>query len=309
MEDKPQEHGSGSQRKSSSSSSCSTSSTGYFSSSASVEPEPSQSQESKDLDNKLLDAVRSGDLSTTQQVLSAGAPIHRHTPLDILSAPPAQQIPLFELFTRHGWTPNTPIYYGDVLLLHIVTNRPLLKWFLEHGADPNLGKQPNHWDRMGPSVTSGAALTQAARAGDLEAVRLLLDAGARPQNGDLLVGTPLHAAAGACPPGTWSGAKLNEGVYPSREFDESQIPIMALLVEHGADVNAAEDRRLVLAQYPIVHAAMAGAVERVKWLLSHGADPNIKGDFGNAVEYAKWRGSTEMKRVLGIPVDDERALE
>lgn len=153
---------------------------------------------------------------------------------------------------------------------------------------------------MGVSVTdSGAALTKAAHAGDLEAVRLLLDAGARAQNG-----TPLHAAAGACPPGTLAGATLNEGVMSSKEFDESRIPVMALLVEHSADVNAAEDKRLVLAQYPIVLAAMAGAVERVKWLLARGADPKLKGNFGNAVEYAKWRGSTEMKSVLGIPVDD-----
>lgn len=289
-DNRPQENASPRNRWSSNSSSSFDS----YSSSASAEPKASQSQD------LLLDALRSGDLSTAQHLLTTGAPILRHTPTGILSAPPAQQIPLFELLAQHGWTPNTPGFYGEVLLPRVVTNLPLLQWFLEHGADPNLGTQPDRRDRMGVSVTdSGAALTKAAYAGDLEAVRLLLDAGARAQNG-----TPLHAAAGACPPGTLAGATLNEGVMSSKEFDESRIPVMALLVEHSADVNAAEDKRLVLAQYPIVLAAMAGAVERVKWLLARGADPKLKGNFGNAVEYAKWRGSTEMKSVLGIAVDN-----
>lgn len=152
---------------------------------------------------------------------------------------------------------------------------------------------------MGTSDTdSCAALTAAAAADSLEAVRLLLDAGARVQNG-----APLHSAAGACPPGTPAGARLNAGVTSSKEFDISRIPVMEMLVEHGADVNQVEDSRYVLAQYPIVYAAMAGAVERVKWLLAHGADPEAEGGHGNAIDYAKFRGSTEMKRVLGIPVD------
>jgi len=257
------------------------------------------SSTSDDLHNRLLDGFGEGNVENASHLLSIGAPILRNTPSEILSAPPAQQIPLFELITHYGWTPNTPGFYGAVLLPRVVTNLPLLQWFLEHGADPNLGRQHNHRDRMGTSDTnSGAALTAALAAGSLEAVRLLLDAGARAQNG-----APLHAAAGACPPGTPAGAQLNAGVTSSKEFDSNRIPVMALLVENGADVNRMEDPRYVLAQYPIVNAAMAGAVERVKWLLAHGADPEAEGGFGSAVDYAKWKGSTEMKRVLGIPID------
>lgn len=292
------------------SSSSSSSSYSSSSSSASLEAVGQQGLDSKGealaslrrqdlLHNNLLNALRAGNLEIARHLLSTGAPILRDTPTSILSAPPAQQIPLFELFTHYGWTPNTPGFYGAVLLPKVVINLPLLQWFLEHGADPNLGKQYNHRDRMGTSDTdSCAALTTAAAAGSLEAVRLLLDAGAQVKNG-----APLHAAAGACPPGTPAGAQLNAGVISSKEFDTSRIPVMELLVEHGADVNQAEDWRYVLAQYPIVRAAMAGAVERVKWLLAHGADPEAVGGFGSAIDHAKWRENTEMKRVLGIPVD------
>jgi len=147
----------------------------------------------------------------------------------------------------------------------------------------------------GPDTDSCAALESAASAGLLEAVRLLLNAGAQIRNG-----TPLHFAAGVCPPGTLPGAQFNDGVTSSKEFDTSRIPVMALLVERGADVNQAEESRHQVAKYPIVHAVMAGAVERVKWLLENRADPEARGAYGSAVEYAKWRGSAEMKRVLNI---------
>jgi len=244
----------------------------------------------------LIRALSTGNLEIARHLLSTGAPIVRITPNSILSAPSAQQIPLFELLTQHGWTPNTPGFYGAVLLPRVVTNLPLLKWFLEHGANPNLGEQRDYRDRMGgPDTDSCAALESAASAGLLEAVRLLLNAGAQIRNG-----TPLHFAAGVCPPGTLPGAQFNDGVTSSKEFDTSRIPVMALLVERGADVNQAEESRHQVAKYPIVHAVMAGAVERVKWLLENRADPEARGAYGSAVEYAKWRGSAEMKRVLNI---------
>ncbi|RDL40025.1 uncharacterized protein BP5553_00004 [Venustampulla echinocandica] len=244
----------------------------------------------------LIHAISTGNLEIARDLLSTGAPIVRHTPNSILTAPSAQQISLFELFTEYGWTPNTPGCYGAMLLPCVVTNLPLLKWFLVHGANPNLGVQSDYRDRLGgPDTDSCAALQKAASTGTLEAVHLLLDAGAQIRNG-----TPLHCAAGACPPGTPLGAPLNDGVTPSKEFDTSRIPVMALLVERGADVNQAQESRHKVAKYPIVHAVLVGAVERVKWLLENGADPEARGAWGSAVECAKWRSSAEMKRVLNI---------
>jgi hypothetical protein len=76
------------------------------------------------------------------------------------------------------------------------------------------------------------------------------------------------------------------------------IPVMALLVERGADVNHPEESRHMVARYAVVYAVMAGAVERVKWLLEAGADPNLRGAWGSAVKYAEKMGSEEMQRTI-----------
>ncbi|TVY42841.1 hypothetical protein LSUB1_G003746, partial [Lachnellula subtilissima] len=207
------------------------------------------------LHHGLIIALTAGNIDVAHYLLSAGAPIVRQTPTTILSAPPDQQIPLFDLLTHHGWTPNTPGYYGEVLLPKIITNLPLLRWFLAHGANPNLGAQRDNRDRNGASETdSCAALQAAAGSCDVETVRMLLDAGAEIRNG-----VPLHCAAGVCPAGENPHV---DAVTPSREFDVGRIPVMALLVERGADVNQAEESRHMVARYAIVHAVMAGAVER-----------------------------------------------
>lgn len=239
----------------------------------------------------LVAAFSAGKIEIGRYLLSAGAPIVRQTPNNILCAPSDKQLPLFELLLNHGWTVNTPGFYGAVLLPRVIENTPLLHWFLLHGADPNLGEQRDRRDRTGGSDTdSCAALEAAAGQGNVAAVRMLLDAGAQIQHG-----TPLHFAAGACPPGTNPYAGF---VMPSKEFDESRIPVMALLVERGAGVNQAEISRHMIPLYAIVHAVMAGAVERVRWLKEHGADPDLQGAYGSAVTYATKMGSAEMRHVI-----------
>jgi ankyrin repeat protein len=73
---------------------------------------------------------------------------------------------------------------------------------------------------------------------------------------------------------------------------------MAMLVSSGADVNRKQVSQNMVVQYPIVHAVMAGAIERVRWLLEHGADPYAKGDYGNAIEYARAMGCVEILEVI-----------
>lgn len=164
-------------------------------------------------------ALRAANVDIVSHLLSRGAPIIRQTPDLILSVPTDQQIPLFELLLQYGWTVNTPGYYGAVVLPRIISNLRLLHWFLAHGANPNLGEQRYSNDRYGgPDADSCCALEAAAGSGNVEAVRLLLDAGAVIENGD-----PLHLAAGAHPPGT----NIYDGlIVPSKEFDESRIPTM-----------------------------------------------------------------------------------
>lgn len=251
----------------------------------------------------LLVALQAGNIETVRYLLERGAPIARQTPEVILKAPATQQIALFELFIAHGWTPNNPGFYGNVLLPRVINNIPLLSWFLAHGANPNLGPQKDFHDRHGSSDTeSCTTLESAAAHGSVEAVRMLLNAGARIQNG-----TPLHFAAGVCPPGTNPHAGR---VKPSKVFDEDRIPVMQLLVENGADVNHKAETRHMNPQYAIVHAVMAGAIERVKWLVKHGADPSLKGNFGSAQSYASFWGE-EMEKAIeeGLAKRDGAGVE
>ncbi|KAL3478589.1 ankyrin repeat-containing domain protein [Aspergillus californicus] len=243
------------------------------------------------LHHGLCLALRAGNTEVARYLLDNDAPIVRETPRNILSAPVDQQISLFELFLGYGWTPNAPGLYGAVILPSILTNHTLLQWFLAHGANPNLGNQQGY--RYGESnANSCTCLEKAAYNGDVESLRMLLDAGAVIQNG-----FPLHRAAAACPPG--SNPHVGP-VTPSKDFDTSRIPVMALLVERGADINQKQGPQTgnVVSGYAINEAVMAGAVKRVRWLLEHGADPTKKGPWGSAMEYASRLGSDEMRTVL-----------
>ncbi|CAG7926737.1 unnamed protein product [Penicillium olsonii] len=243
------------------------------------------------LHHGLTCSLASGHVEVARYLLTSGAPIVRETPSNIFFAPFEWHIPLFDLLSHFGWTPNTPTFYGAVLLPRTVNNIPLLRWFLDHGADPNAGLAQIGNDRRGGSSTrSCAALEAAAAHGELDAVGMLLDAGARME-----YGVPLHLAAGACLPGANPHVTR---VIPTRKFDIGRIPIMALLVSRGADVNRKENTQHMVAQYPIVHAVMAGAVERVRWLLEHGADPHAQGDFGTAIEYARHVRCDEIVNVI-----------
>ncbi|KAL9059000.1 MAG: hypothetical protein Q9162_001388 [Coniocarpon cinnabarinum] len=239
----------------------------------------------------LVATITAGRVEVARHLFAAGAVVSRALPQHVLSAPANQRIHLFALLNQLGWSPNTPGFYGEVLLPRVVTDLPLLRWFLAHGANPNLGEQLEHHDRLGASDTNSCrALEVAAARGGLEAVRLLLDAGARVENG-----LPLHRAAGVCPEGT---NIYNDTICPTPEFDAGRVPIMELLVEKGADVNQRDESRYMVPRLPILLATMAGAVERVKWLLDHGADPEAEGSYGSAVSAAKHTGSEEMKRVI-----------
>ena len=142
----------------------------------------------------------------------------------------------------------------------------------------------------GPDTDSCRALERAASIGDVEAVRMLLDAGAKISHG-----VPLHYAAGAR---LHDEGKYARGATQSQELDEGRIPVMALLVERGADVNMRWESRHLVVRYPISYAVNVGAFKRVRWLLERGANPELRGQWGSAVDYVQKAGSEEMKRVV-----------
>ncbi|KAF5624153.1 ankyrin repeat domain protein [Fusarium sp. NRRL 25303] len=264
-----------------------------MSSQAGQTPKPLSIKEEQKLGHQQTHAIARAQKQAAMQQQTAqhmgagnqsGTPISRKVPETILRAPADQQVALFQLLTENGWTVNSL----ERLLPRLIqtNNEPLLDWFLEHGADPNIG---------GPEGDPVQALRLAASQGTVKLVQKLLNGGAKMTSN----GLGLFYAPGACPAGFIPHTGL---VQPSAEFDKSRIPIMALLIENGAGVDDKLETKHMTAQYPIVNAVMAGAFERVKWLLSQGADPDLQGQYGSARDYAKFRSSDEMKQVLGVSV-------
>ena len=67
-----------------------------------------------------------------------------------------------------------------------------------------------------------------------------------------------------------------DGPLMRAALNDARIPMMELLVEHGADVNALWD-----GSYPIICAPCeALAPNALRWLLVHGADPRTNGKYG-----------------------------
>lgn len=140
------------------------------------------------LHNGLTIALSAGNVEAASILIRHGAPIVRHTADNVLLAPRDCQIPLFDLLNQNDWGPNKPGFYGDVLLPWVISDIRLLSWFLSRGADPNLGPQRDNRDRNGESETNSYDTLQSAAArGSEEAVKMLLDAGAKISNG-----MPLH---------------------------------------------------------------------------------------------------------------------
>lgn len=240
----------------------------------------SQSRSPLFLHKGLDDALKNGKDDVSRFLLQSGATMTRATPAAVLRASEDKQIALFQVLMEHGWTVNTP----ESLLPEIVrsNNELLFDWFLEQGADTNVA---------GPQNDQGQTLGLAAMQGTVQVVQKLLNAGAK------MASSGLYWAAGAYPEGSVPSIRR---VEPSADFDKSRIPVMELLLENGGDVNHRLETRHMEELYPIVNAVKAGAVERVKWLLSKGADPDLKGPWGSARDYAKRDSSDEMKQVLGV---------
>jgi ankyrin repeat protein len=162
------------------------------------------------------------------------------------------------------------------------------------------------------------ALVFAARQGDIESTKYLLDAGAdinqttaggwtalltATNNRHYLLGkylverganvniangknfTPLYLAT--------DNRNIEGGDYPVPKPDMDHLDYIRILLEHGANPNAAvsdntETRTIFTNQWffepgttPFVRAAQSGDLELLKLLLAYGADPKIANDFGD----------------------------
>jgi ankyrin repeat protein len=175
-------------------------------------------------------------------------------------------------------------------------------------APQTANRAPEMWGGVTPLVF-------AARQGDLESAKVLLEHGAD-VNGQTEGGwTALLTAVqnryyelakvllehGADPKiqnkGGWSplylatdNRNIEGGDYPTRKPDMDHLEIIKLLLEHGADVNtrmhsSTETRTIFTHQWlyeeggtPFLRAAQSSDVVLLKLLLEHGADPKLNTD-------------------------------
>jgi len=157
---------------------------------------------------------------------------------------------------------------------------PLIRKLLEAGADPNalVNNTPRARMRAGsPRIVFATALMRAAFSGDLELVKLLLAKGADPAVVSKDNETVLEAAA---------ALGFIQGYSKGRSAAE-RLDVIKLLVDLGADVNAADDYGIT----PLMAAANMGEVSIIQFLVDRGADLGAydlgkknDGAFGASVE-------------------------
>ncbi len=194
----------------------------------------------------------------------------------------------------------------------------------DDSADDDAGGQQNSgnsvFGRGGPREPDGGELTAlvyAARAGHIEAARVLLEAGADVNQVSRYGWSPLLAATqnrnyqlakflienGAdvniANKGGWTplylatdNRNLEGGDYPTRRPDMDDIEFITLLLDEGADPNArltesTETRTVFTNQWldengatAFLRASQSGDLELMRLLLDYGADPHIYTELG-----------------------------
>ena len=257
----------------------------------------------------MLFAAQQGDIESARMLIAAGVGVNREgqDQAPLMIAINSGQVP-FALFlleqraganvsTRDGETAlHAAISIGgrrtgfdpDAVVTEPKDKPALIKSLLEHGANPNaralrvtlrsetaagIGSSAKDADNFGVARSRRGATPfwVAAENADITIMRLLLDAGADPALIPDDKTTPLMAAAGLGHGGDryerfWSAGRALEAV--------------TFLVQHGADVNAANE-----AGFTALHGtAFVGADGAAEYLVQHGANPNAQ-DFLNRTPY------------------------
>jgi uncharacterized protein len=180
--------------------------------------------------------------------------------------------PLYALidvqWAPHTWYPQPVISQEHTPYLELLTE------LLEHQADSNLQLSRKLWfrvfanDETWVEAAGATPFWRAALAGDLPAMRILVDHGADPKlatkNGD----TPLMVAAGL----GWAAYWTNNAPGP-------RIEAVKFCLDHGSEVNTKDVK-----DYTALHgAAFRGDDPLIKLLLANGADIHATTRMGDTV--------------------------
>jgi ankyrin repeat protein len=254
----------------------------------------------------LLFAARQGNLACAKALVEAGADKDLQDPDGVspmVSAIVNGHYEVADYLAKQGADVNLADRWGRTALwvevdMHTLphSGRPdpidsgsvgsteLMKTLLAHGADVNaqLVTFPPYRslsDRGGDNILSIGAtpLIRAAKAGDVAAVRMLLEKGADPNLATKVGVTAVQAAAGV-------GSREND-TRGRFKTEAEAIESIQLLLAAGANVNAAEAR----GQTALHGAAFWGMNQLVQFLADHGARLDAKDK----------RGFTPLDAALG----------
>ena len=231
-------------------------------------------------------AVREGQMLTVAALVEAGADVNRVTASDQMTTLTIAilngQFDIASYLLDNGADPGPASTAGVTALFALVdaqwaarvwypppgvdeeeTNYlDLMTALLDGGADPNARMGPKLWLRQfhGDWVdpAGATAFWRAAQANDVDAMRLLVSAGADPDIPTLHGSAPIQVAAGF-------------GLEPqiSTFIPNARLGAVRYLVEEvAADVNASDDRG-----YTALHgAALTGESDVIRFLVAAGAD-------------------------------------
>jgi ankyrin repeat protein len=184
----------------------------------------------------------------------------------------------------------------------------LIRLLLDKGANPNLQLKllppyrSTGADRgVDTMLTIGTTpLLRAAKAQDVAAIQLLLEHGAIVDLPTSQGMTPTVAASGM-----GSVDADTRGSYYAPDIQERAIASLDLLLAHGGELNGRAGR---LQQAPLHGAAFWGWNRVVEYLLSKGADINLKDSRGyTAVDYAMGRAGGNSRGGQRIDVHKDTA--